>query len=977
MFRWHVVSAVFWRNLKQYFSGPLGYLFIVVFVTVCAVTTFSPQFFADNLATMDQLSRWFPALLLSFIPAITMTVWAEERRRGTDSMLFTLPASDFDILLGKFLSVVAVYTIALLFSLTQVVVLDILGNPDWGVIVATYVGYWLAGVALLSIGMFASSLTSSATVAFVLGGLFCSVPVLIGEYFRGLDWAPTLFGAFSEPIIRIPMEKFGIEGNLRDFTLGLIPLINVLYFVAVTVFMLYLNLIVISKRHWSRGQQFSMGGHFLTRAVSLALGLAAAIFLCDTAISSIWSRADLTQEKLYTLDETTVKTLKKIKDDDRSVTVQAFVSKDVPRKYVNTKKQFVGLLRQFSEYGGNNVNVRLVDVTPYSKEAIEARQLGVEPVDDRSEVAGRVVEQKVFLGATVSSSLDDVALPFVGEATALEYELSRSIAATVDKENQITVGIVDTDAKFGGPSIDGRNIPWNYAPAMDELEKQFKIKHIEAASLASYVSTETVVPDGDDVKIEKSKLKEAPDVLLVADPSSLDDPAMDNLVKYVEAGHPTILLADPLPFYWATREPTQLGILNAPRQTRVSGRSPAAPFLTCSQLPKSDGGSASKIMKAIGVDWDSGSAAWSLDQPHPSFQAAYPEYLGNRWPEYFGLQEKALVFARNRDEKVAFNPDSLISSGLKELLFFYPGSVKKSLDSQHNFEPLVSLGTQSGSIPWEVLTKTPVQERRMLNPRTGQMTVNSEPARSQITNDELRVIEPFPATSIDEEDKVIAARITGTGSSKLDVVVITDMDFLSNFYVEQETKLEQKLDNVSLLQNSIEILAGNDGFVSLRNRRATPRTLEKLETVIEEYRSAGQKEQEEAAKKVRDELEIEQEKLTAANKEIEANRDLGFFEKLQKTSQKASDAQRRFELKQNRLQRDLKVKTDELKMKQSSNVSSLERRTRLFSILAAPLPALLLGIVVLWYRKASEERDIHPDRKVDWDEFKELTSGTK
>ena len=64
MIRWHVVSAVFWRNVKQYFSGVLGYLFIVVFVTVCAVMAFSPQFFADNLANLDQLSRWFPICLL-------------------------------------------------------------------------------------------------------------------------------------------------------------------------------------------------------------------------------------------------------------------------------------------------------------------------------------------------------------------------------------------------------------------------------------------------------------------------------------------------------------------------------------------------------------------------------------------------------------------------------------------------------------------------------------------------------------------------------------------------------------------------------------------------------------------------------------------------------------------------------------------------------------------------------------------------
>ena len=185
MFRWHVVSAVFWRNVKQYFSGVLGYLFIVVFVTVCAMMAFSQQFFADNLANLDQLSRWYPILLLFFVPAITMGVWADEKKLGTDAILFTLPATDFEILLGKYLSVAAVYTIALLFSTTQLIALSLIGQPDWGVIGATYLGYWLSGLALLSVGMFASSLTNSPTVAFVLGAIFCAIPVLISYYFRG------------------------------------------------------------------------------------------------------------------------------------------------------------------------------------------------------------------------------------------------------------------------------------------------------------------------------------------------------------------------------------------------------------------------------------------------------------------------------------------------------------------------------------------------------------------------------------------------------------------------------------------------------------------------------------------------------------------------------------------------------------------------------------------------------------------------
>ena len=261
--------------------------------------------------------------------------------------------------------------------------------------------------------------------------------------------------------------------------------------------------------------------------------------------------------------------------------MQAFVSHDVPRKYVNAKKQFVGLLRQFSEYGGGNVSVRFVDVTPNSQAALEAEQSGIEPQDDRSDLGGRMVEQQVYLGATISTSLGDVTIPALTPDSSIEYELSRSIA-TVDKKQRITLGILESDAHFGGPELDGRRLDWAYRTTLDELKKQFKIKYIAQDEMASYVADESDKTDeaadsGSDTNVDSKEPKTPPDVLFVADPSSLDDPTMDALVKYVEAGNPTIVLADPLPFFWTFQNPTQIGVLNAPRQPRISSALPLQP----------------------------------------------------------------------------------------------------------------------------------------------------------------------------------------------------------------------------------------------------------------------------------------------------------------------------------------------------------------------------------------------------------------
>ncbi len=235
--------VILFRELEAYFDAPIAYIYASVFL-VLSCATFMNTFFLNGILVMNPYFEILPYLLIPFIPAITMRVWAEERAQHTFELLMTLPLHHAQIVLGKYLASLAFYLIVLLGSFPIVAMLLWLGDPDLGLILSNYLGAFFLGALFLSFGLFASGLTRDQIVAFVLATLIGFILVMSGhemvvEVLDGLTPAWEVGTYFYESVSVIP--------HYESFGRGAINLSAVLYFVLMSSFFIWMNDISLKR----------------------------------------------------------------------------------------------------------------------------------------------------------------------------------------------------------------------------------------------------------------------------------------------------------------------------------------------------------------------------------------------------------------------------------------------------------------------------------------------------------------------------------------------------------------------------------------------------------------------------------------------------------------------------------------------------------------------------------------------------------
>ncbi len=959
--------AVLKRNFVGYFSNPTGYVFLCLFVLLTSFAAFTPdEFFTANLANLDQLNKYLPYVMLAYIPAITMSVWSEERRQGTDELLLTLPTTDFDIVIGKYFAVVLVFTVALLFSqLSNYAVLVTLtqGDLDGGLLFSTYLGYWFVGIAMLAIGMVASFLTNNLTVGFIFGVMF-NAPLAFfsdAEVIAPVSWLASVLKHWSL------LERFSIFGR------GLISLGPVVYFLGIVIICLFLCLILIGRRHWQGGKDgTSLLGHFVIRGVAI-VGIA--IYLCLIVENSSLNRLrlDISEGKVSTLSKSTTLILDHVsrssnkqkgetKAKQSPVIIDAFVGAEIPPEYAQTKYDLVSLLKEFDARGGSRIKVNLhTGMKPFSEEADLARKrfnIRPQPVQTRSE--GAIQRKDVILGAAFTCGLDRVVVPFFDYGIPVEYELIRSIN-TVARSERKTIGVVRTDAALmGSPRQAGMPTQATSKSAIIiELEKQYDVEEVDPSSPIT-----VWLKDEEDGVTESLRY----DALLVVQPSSLGPQELANVVNAIKEGQPTAVFEDTMPVFF------QVPGTVDPKQSQMSMFGGGQP------IPKGDMNALWSLLQ-IKVQGKSNAVSqlnptmtfmpdivWQAYNPYPSLKD-----LRNN-PEYLFIAPPALTADVEKNERSIFNANSPITANLQEVLIPFASPIMQTAPDQTaaggpadplNFEYLMETGA-AGIIGYDDLRiglQSPGQSDNLSVKRGREVgrfvlaaKISSKP--------------PEKGTPADNTKKPIRA------------IYVADIDCLHGNFFDFRSRPDAgevvfRFQNITFVLNAIDTLSGDDAYLDIRKRTHRHKTLSAIEAkkstafdLVQAKRQAFDKELDQAQKEKQKEFDADVKPFKDAVEELQKSASMGVKVDLQELAYKTYQ----LEDIRERKEQELNSKVADLRRKRDEDIQEIERATdleiqnfqksyKIYAVILPPIIPLLVGLVVFTRRRLREREGMSKLRR--------------
>lgn len=393
--------AIIRKELNHYFGSPMALIFVGVFLAANLFVFFwVDAFWSRGVADMRPMFRWLPILLIFLMAALTMRQWSEEEQTGTLEMLLTLPARFVQLVIGKFLGVMALVIVALALTLFLPITVSMLGNLDWGPVFGGYLAAILLAGVYAAIGLFISSRTNNQIVALILTALVIGLWYLIGS-----SAVVDFFGGSIADVLR----AIGLGSRFESIERGVLDLRDLVYYLSITGLFLLLNVLSLDMKRWSYTPK--------TSAYRRGITLTAALVGLNLLLVNIWlyplssARVDMTQDKEYSLSPATKDLLSNLQEP---LLIRGYFSEKTHPLLAPLVPRIRDMLEEYKIASNGKVVVEIVDPLQDPEKEAEANQTyGIQPTP--LQAADRY-------GASVVNAYFDILIRYGDQSDVLTFQ---------------------------------------------------------------------------------------------------------------------------------------------------------------------------------------------------------------------------------------------------------------------------------------------------------------------------------------------------------------------------------------------------------------------------------------------------------------------------------------------------------------------------------------------------------------------------
>ncbi len=392
--------AIARKEISNYFGSPMALIFLGTFLAAILFSVFwVDTFFARGIADVRPMFRWMPILMIFLVAALTMRQWSEEEQSGTMEVLLTLPVRPVQLVIGKFLAVMALVSVALGLTIFLPITVSLMGNLDWGPVFGGYIAALLMAAAYAAIGLFVSSRTANQIVALILSVLVGGLFYIIGS--NGLT-------AFTGETMGNILRALATGSRFESIERGVIDLRDLAYYLSLAGFFLSLNVLSLDSKRWSISEQtrpYRRNAVWVTSLIALNL---LALNLWIAPFNGI--RLDLTSDKSYSLSPTTRDLLGNLQEP---LLIRGYFSEKTHPLLAPLVPQIEDTLKEYAIASHGKVTVEIVDPQKDPDKEAEANQTyGIRPTP--FQVSGRYE-------ASVVNSYFDILIRYGDQNVVLNF----------------------------------------------------------------------------------------------------------------------------------------------------------------------------------------------------------------------------------------------------------------------------------------------------------------------------------------------------------------------------------------------------------------------------------------------------------------------------------------------------------------------------------------------------------------------------